>query len=77
MLAPSISPFFILFFKTARSFSCKALNVLPKNPDNTRKNDYEEQDLEQTKNSRQSSLSRNEVREGGEKVTGFSCGSKT
>ena len=38
----------------------------------TRKNDYEEQDLEQTKNSRQSSLSRNEVREGGEKVTGFS-----
>ena len=33
----------------------------------TRKNDYEEQDLEQTKNSRQSSLFKNEVREGVEK----------
>ena len=61
-------------------FGHKIPNALLKSPDNTRKNDYEEQDYDThsniTRKSSQKSFSRNEVREGVEKVIGFSCGSK-
>ena len=40
---------FSLYFLNQVQFRRKIPNALPKNPDNTRKNDYEEQDLEQTK----------------------------
>ena len=54
--------------------SREPLNVLPKNPDNTRKNDYESKI--RTKDIRQNVFSRNKVREGVKKVISRSSGGK-